>query len=173
MKDITNKRAEAKRLYEQEKLKPKEIAKFLNVKASTVYSWKSKDKNNGSEWLSPEQNKERERSQDQSKRELYASYLSHKAQTIYSTVSDTDNKIELLEDMINIKFSNLVSAQQSIDYNDPKQSQAESIANRTLSNMIKDYYSIKSCIDNSDLNSELSKVDLLIAEIDREAFKDG
>ncbi len=167
MKQIgLDKRAEAKRLYEQDGLKLVEIANRLGVKPPTVRGWKAKDKINGREWL---RGCNATNQCNSSKiKELYASYLNPKAREIYKAVSANKNKIELLEEMINIKFSNLLTAQINRDYKDPSQSQADSIANRTLSNMIKDYYNIQSGFTD---DRELNKVDILLAEINREAFE--
>lgn len=189
MPKANEQKAKAKKLFE-EGFSMVAIAEQLSLKASTIRSWKNRDKKNGTEWeqvkvatvkevatqrepkedatqratLQKEKKKrkfgkrpnkvvsEKEKAnllppakkgeQRALKHGAYAKYLNPQAAKIYEEASE-EERLELLNEAITIKFANILVAQKKFKHNNPAHAKADTDAMVALSKMIKDYQTLK------------------------------
>lgn len=184
MPKANEQKAKAKMLFEQG-LSMVEIAEELNIKSSTIRSWKKRDSINGIEWIATQREKvQRNEKKTATQRETlqrkkptpkrgkrpnkvvsekekanlappfekgnqaalkhgaYAKYLSPAAAAIYEEVCD-EERIDLLDEAISVKFANIISAQNKLKPTNPGHAKADSEAMRTLASMIKAFIELK------------------------------
>lgn len=72
----------------------------------------------------------------------YAKYLNPQAAAVYEEASE-EERIELLNEAITIKFANIIVAQKRFKHNNPAHAKADTDAMVALSKMIKDYQTLK------------------------------
>lgn len=155
-------RAKARELYEQDGLSLAEIAQQLNIKDSTIRSWKAKDKKSGNEWSDLERSKTKKergvpkRGKDKKKRSmnpnslknldpireheqralkhgLYAKQLHGAAKEIYESIDE--DYIKNLKDSLKIGFANYIGGQKYLDFSDPTHWSANSRALQALASV--------------------------------------
>ncbi len=166
-------------------IKPKDISMILNEKVTNIRTWKSLDRWDIELGIkkkpkgAPKGNRNalgnkggkggKLENQNARKHGLYSKYMPKEVYNIFSNIEDMDN-IEILEDSIRLKYSNILNIQKKIKSCRNEKSlasliKAESLATDSLRSMIKQYEDIVQKEDKYIKQERQLKLDKLKEEI--------